>query len=240
MEIPLNPFIPEHIAYVIGYPEGDVRPERDITRAEAATVFFRLLTDAIRAENWTGENPFGDVSPENWYNNAVSVMSKMGIVNGYPEGVFKPDGAITRAELAVIAARFARAMQMRGGSQVEFNDIGGHWAEYDISYAAEIGWVNGYPDGTFEPDANITRAESMTLVNRMLRRIPETLDDILFDEMLKWADNADPNEWYYLAVQEATNSHVPESKAAIYEYWVEMLENRDWAQWEKEQLTFSP
>jgi hypothetical protein len=244
-EIPVtSPFIDDHVAYIIGYPDGNVRPERNVSRAEVATVFFRLLTDEMRANNWTRENPFPDVSAGIWYNNAISVMYKMGILAGYPDGMFRPNGAITRAELAAIAARFARMMEMLSRNDRGFIDIGGHWAEGDIRYAAAIGWVNGYPDDTFMPNQNITRAEFMTLVNRMLERAPETVDDLLADEMIIWPDNK-PGAWSYLAVQEATNSHTCTFKQGKivpglnfeYESWEGMEENRDWSQLEKGLLT---
>jgi hypothetical protein len=233
------------VACIIGYPEGDVKPEQNISRAEAATVFFRLLTDEVRTENWTKENAFLDVVKENWYNNAVSIMSNMGIVNGYTDGTFKANSNITRAELAAIAARFARDMGMTAiNSKVSFSDISGHWAEEDIRYAASIGWVNGYTDGTYRPVQNITRAEFMTLVNRMLERVPETTADLLTEEMVKWSDNGDTSAWYYLAVQEATNSHEPEYKDKTvpglqfnYERWTEILPNRDWSELEKSWAT---
>ena len=234
-------FIDDHVAYVIGYPDNTVRPEQNITRAEVATVFFRLLTDEMRDANRAQTNTFPDVQIGHWYNNAISVMSKMGIINGYPDGSFKADGAITRAELAAIAARFAREMDMSKMNSIDFNDTAGHWAAADILYSAEIGWVNGYPDGTFKPDQNITRAEFMTLANRMLERVPESPEDLLSNEMIRWIDNADSTVWYYLAVQEATNSHAPEYKEKVvpglqfnYEYWVEMIPNRDWEQLEKD------
>jgi hypothetical protein len=236
---PLADFIDDHFAYVIGYPEGDVRPARDISRAEVTTVFFRLLTDTVRTENWTKVNPYPDVQLENWFNNAVSVMNKMSIVQGYPDGTFLPNGKITRGELAAVAARFARRANMEPTTDRTFNDIAGHWAEEDILYAASIGWVQGYPDGTYRPKQNITRAEFMTLVNRMLGRAPETEEDLLPD-MVRWPDNADPKVWYYLDVQEATNSHYYERKEDNfvpdlyfeYETWTEMRENRDWVKFE--------
>jgi hypothetical protein len=240
-----SPFIDDHVAYIIGYPDGYVRPERNVSRAEVATVFFRLQTDELRTNNWTMENPFPDVIKALWYNNAISVMCKMGILAGYPDGTFRPNNAITRAELAAIAARFARKMEMLARNDLSFSDIEGHWAESDINYAAAIGWVNGYPEGTFKPNQNITRAEFMTLVNRMLERVPESLDDLLVDEMETWSDNMDTNAWYYLAVQEATNSHtctfkegkMPPGLNFEYESWEEMAENRDWSQLEKGLLT---
>ena len=237
VETPLNLFISDHIAYIQGYPEGDARPEQDITRAEAAAVFFRVLTDELRDEvNRIIDNTFPDVQIGDWFYDAVSAMSKMGIVQGYQDGTFGPDNSITRAELATIAARFARQMNELQAGDRDFSDIAGHWAEDDIRYTAAIGWVNGYSDGTFGPDQPITRAEFMTLVNRILKRVPETEDDLLNDDMVKWADNSDPTAWYYLAVQEATNSHIPEYKTGRfvpgllfeYEHWVEMMmDNRD-------------
>ena len=234
-KVPLSPFISDHVAYIIGYPEGDVRPERNVSRAETATVFFRLLTDEIRKEYWTRDNAFSDSTYSDWYNTAVSVMTSMGVIKGYPDGLFRPDGDITRAELATIAARFAGMMQMVEGEALKFNDISGHWAEASINRAAAIGWVNGYPDGSFKPEQPITRAEFMTLVNRVMGREPESADDLLPGEMAVWPDNSDTGAWYYLAVQEATNSHIPEFKAKkvprldfYYEYWVEMTKNRDW------------
>jgi hypothetical protein len=240
-EPPISPFIDSHVAYIIGYPEGDVRPENDITRAEVATVFFRLLSDQVRETNWTKENIFRDVKKSNWYNNAVSVMSNMGIVNGYPTGTFKPNSSITRAELAVIAVRFARIMGMDGNNEVNFSDISSHWAQNDIRFAASIGWVTGYPNGTYRPNLPITRAEFMTLVNRMLKRIPLSPDDLLANRMSVWKDNTYTDAWFYLAVQEATNSHVPESREEIvaklkfpFERWIDMTENPSWAELEKE------
>jgi hypothetical protein len=159
----------------------------------------------------------------------------MEIIKGYPGGKFKPNSYITRAELATIAARFTAFMTMSGINSVNFSDISRHWAKADINSAAEIGWVNGYPDGTFRPDQPITRAEFMTLVNRVLERVPEEADDLLKNDMIHWPDNADQGMWYYLAVQEATNSHEPEFKSKLvpglafnYEYWVDMIANPDW------------
>ena len=230
----LSPFITDHVAYIIGYPEGDVRPSRNVTRAEVATVFFRLLTDDFRKQYWTRDNPYQDVAYSNWFNNAVSVMNKMDIIKGYPGSLFKPNGYITRAELATISARFARIMKMTGNNTVSFIDTGGHWAEADISYAAAIGWVNGYPEGTFRPNQPITRAEFMTLVNKVLGRMPETADDLLANNMVNWPDNS-MSAWYYLAVQEATNTHEYTSKSKSvpglgfnYESWTKITPNRNW------------
>jgi hypothetical protein len=234
-------FIEDHIAYIVGYPGGNVYPTRDVTRAEVATVFFRLLKDESRDVNKTQTNPYPDVSYGSWYNTAVSVIHKIGAMSGYPDGTFRPDSAITRAEVATLIARFARLMGKEAEDSLVFSDIAGHWANSDIRYAAALGWVNGYPDGTFKPNQNITRAEFITLVNRILERVPETTSDLLGSEMIRFADNADPNAWYYIAVQEATNSHIAESKtnrlvpgqSFEFERWVEMRENRDWVQFEK-------
>ncbi|MCL2152172.1 MAG: S-layer homology domain-containing protein [Oscillospiraceae bacterium] len=240
-DTPLNPFISDHVAYIIGYPDSSVRPEKDITRAEVSTVYFRLLTNETRSKYWKQENTFQDVQESNWFNNAVSVMSNMGIVNGYSDGKFRPNGAITRAELAAIAARFARMMKIQGTIDNAYTDISGHWAEADIKFATSTGWFNGYPGQTFRPDQPITRAEFMTLVNRMLERIPQSPDDLLANDMISWVDNAAIDAWYYIAVQEATNSHVPEDKNDVvpgqafkYEHWVEMAKTPDWAALEKE------
>jgi len=239
-EIP-SAFITDHVAYIIGYPIGDVRPVNNITRAEVATVFFRLLDEKVREDNWTQGNKFPDVNAGNWFNNAVSVMSNMGIVNGYEDGTFRPNGAITRAELAAIAARFARMLNMGGNNDANFSDISGHWAQGDIIFVTSTGWMNGYPDETFKPNQPITRVEFMTLVNRMTERIPQTQDDLLTDLMIVWSDNMDTTAWFYLAVQEATNSHIPKYKDIIvpgldfgYEFWVEMMDNPDWASLERE------
>ncbi|MCL2153519.1 MAG: S-layer homology domain-containing protein [Oscillospiraceae bacterium] len=233
-EGPESPFITDHVAYIIGYPDGSVRPESNVTRAEVATVFFRLLTDEFRGDYWTRDNPYQDSSYSDWFNIAVSVMNKMEIITGYPDGLFKPNAAITRAELAAVAARFANIMQMSGSNIQNFSDIGGHWAEADIDYAAVIGWVNGYPDGTYGPNQPITRAEFMTLVNRVLERAPENDGDLLDDDMVHWPDNK-VSSWYYLAVQEATNSHDFEDKGIAvpglgfnYERWVAVGPNPDW------------
>ena len=235
-------FISDHVAYIIGYEDGTARPEKNVTRAEVATVFYRLLTEEMRKSNWTIENSFPDVASDSWYNVAVSVNSMMGVIQGYPDGTFKPDESITRAELAAIAARFARAMSMRGDNDVGFNDISGHWAEADIRHAAIIGWVKGYPDNSFKPDQPITRAEFITLANNVLGRIPETVDDLFEGEMTVWSDNADVDAWYYIAIQEATNSHLYSYKDGQtvpgmqfeYETWTALQQNWDWIQLEKD------
>lgn len=220
----------DHFAYIVGYGNGQVRPQNAITRAEVATIFFRLLTDDVREENFTSTNKYTDVAAGAWYNNAVSTLSAMGIITGYPDGTFRPNAYITRAEFAAIAARFDADGDK---TLAAFSDIANHWAKDEISVAYNNGWVDGYPDGTFGPQRNITRAETVTLVNRVLNRKPETEDDLLPD-MTTWTDNADKKAWYYLAIQEATNSHYYKYKEnSEYEKWTELRETRDWTQLEK-------
>ena len=215
----------DHFAYIIGYPDGTVQPNGQITRAEVATIFFRLLTDDVRDENLTKTNRYSDVTRADWYNTAVSTLSSMGIITGYPDGTFRPNAAITRAEFAAIAARFDNDGDK---TAAKFSDIASHWAKDEISIAYNNGWITGYPNGTFGPQRDITRAETMTLVNRVLNRQPETEDDLL-PNMTVWTDNANQKAWYYLAVQEATNSHYYEFKTnSQYEKWTELRETRDW------------
>ena len=215
----------DHFAYIVGYGNGEVRPQNNITRAEVATIFFRLLTDDVRDENLTKTNRYSDVAATSWYNTAVSTLSSMGIITGYPDGTFRPNAAITRVEFAAIAARFDNDGDK---TAAKFSDIATHWAKDEISIAYNNGWITGYPDGTFGPQRDITRAETMTLVNRVLNRQPETEDDLL-PNMTVWTDNANPKAWYNLAVQEATNSHYYEFKTnSQYEKWTELRETRDW------------
>lgn len=220
----------DHFAYIVGYGNGEVRPQNNITRAEVATIFFRLLTDDVRDENLTKTNRYSDVTRADWYNTAVSTLSSMGIITGYPDGTFRPNAAITRAEFAAIAARFDHDGDK---TAAKFSDIANHWAKDEISIAYNNGWITGYPNGTFGPQRDITRAETMTLVNRVLNRQPETEEDLL-PNMTVWTDNANPKAWYYLAVQEATNSHYYEFKTnSQYEKWTELRETRDWTLLEK-------
>ena len=215
----------DHFAYIVGYGNGEVRPQNNITRAEVATIFFRLLTDDVRDENLTKTNRYSDVAATSWYNTAVSTLSSMGIITGYPDGTFRPNAAITRAEFAAIAARFDNDGDK---TAAKFSDIATHWAKDEISIAYNNGWITGYPNGTFGPQRDITRAETMTLVNRVLNRQPETEDDLL-PNMTVWTDNANPKAWYYLAVQEATNSHYYKFKTnSKYEQWTALRETRDW------------
>ena len=221
----------DHFAYIVGYPDGNVKPSGNITRAEVATIFFRLLTEDVRTANSTQSNSLSDVSRGQWFNHAISTLSSMGIVKGNPDGTFDPDAPITRAEFAAIAARFD---DKNTNTTSNFSDIASHWAKDEIGVAANKGWINGYPDSTFRPDQYITRAEAMTLVNRVLNRLPEKSEDLL-DDMIKWPDNADASVWYYLAVQEATNSHdySDKSDADKYEKWTKIRDARDWTLLEK-------
>ena len=219
----------DHYAYIVGYPDSTVRPQNGITRAEVATIFFRLLTDEIRNANSTKSNSYSDVAAGAWYNHAVSTLSAMGIVKGDSHGKFNPNAPITRAEFAAIAARFD---DKANTTAVDFSDIASHWAKNEISAAANNGWINGYTDGTFRPNNKITRAEAMTLVNRVLKRLPEMAED-LHNDMIKWSDNSDTSAWYYLAVQEATNSHYYGIKENKYEKWSKLRETRDWTELEK-------
>ena len=234
---PVDPDKPElntedHYAYIVGYEDGSVQPEGDITRAEVATIFFRLLTDESRNEFWSQTNDYTDVPADAWYNNAVSTLSNAGVIDGYEDGTFKPDGNITRAEFATIAVRFFEATYDGGDL---FSDIAGHWAQDYINEAANAGIVDGYPDGTFRPQQYITRAEAMTMVNRTIDRHPDA--DHLLDDMIVWPDNPE-TAWYYEQVQEATNSHEytmnTDDEQNPYEIWTELLPNRDWSELEKE------
>ena len=219
----------DHYAYIVGYPDSTVRPQNGITRAEVATIFFRLLTDETRNANSTKTNSYSDVAAGAWYNHAVSTLSAMGIVKGDSQGKFNPNAPITRAEFAAIAARFD---DKANTTAVDFSDIASHWAKNEINAAANNGWINGYTDGTFRPNNKITRAEAMTLVNRVLKRLPETAED-LHNDMIKWSDNSDTSAWYYLAVQEATNSHYYDLKENKHEKWSKLRETRDWTELEK-------
>ena len=220
----------DHYAYVVGYPDGMVYPQKNITRAEVATIFFRLLEDETREANMTKSNSYNDMKDGAWYTCAVSTLSKMGIIKGYEDGSFKPDASISRAEFAAIAARFDPDGDK---TPATFSDVSSHWAKDEISIAANHGWIKGYEDGSFKPDQKITRAETMTLVNRVLKRLPETKDD-LHKDMKTWPDNQNESAWFYLAVQEATNSHYQNlKKDGTHEKWESMRETRDWAALEK-------
>ena len=219
-----------HHAYIVGRENNLVAPQENITRAEVATIFFRLLTDEIRNDYYSKENTFDDVNSEDWFNTAVSTLTNIGIISGRSDTQFAPNAYITRSEFATIAARFSKGEY---DGETMFTDISGHWAESYINRAAFLGWIVG-DNGLFRPDDFITRAEAMTLTNRVLGRQPESIDDILTDDMVKFIDNADVNAWYYLAIQEATNSHDYEMKAdGKHEKWTRLTENPDWSKLEK-------
>ena len=217
----------DHYAYVIGYLDGNVRPNANVSRAETATIFFRLLKSDIRDGNLIADNGFSDVSDGQWHNKAISTMAKLGIVKGRRADNFDPDASITRAEFAAICARFNTKPVENSGS---FSDISGHWAENEIERAAAFGWISGYPDGTFHPDARITRAEAMTMINRVLCRMPQSESDLL-DSMVTWPDNK-PSDWHYLAVQEATNSHDFNRQGEVGESWTKLTSVPDWKQYQ--------
>ena len=221
----------DHYAYVMGYPDGTVRPMGNITRAEVATIFFRLLTDDSRGQFWATTNAYSDVKSGDWFNNAVSTLSNAGIISGYPDGTFRPNAPITRAEMAKVVALFAKLDK----SEDLFNDIAGHWAEAYIRLAAGNGWIAGYPDGSFKPQQNITRAETMTMINRVLDRVPSVESHLLpYNVMLTFPD-CQSGQWYYIAVQEATNSHTYERAVTEKhgdEQWIALRENRDWTEFE--------
>lgn len=204
----------DHFAYVYGYPDGHVGPLNNITRAEVAAIFYRLLRKDIRVESQTTENSFDDVPADAWYVTEVSTLARLGVFVGRTTDVFAPDAPITRAEFATVCARFD---QSGAAEDRDFSDIGGHWAEQYIRQAAALGWVQGYPDGTFGPDRPITRAEAVTMINRVLRRNPGSKDDLL-SGMKVWPDNP-AGAWYYLEVQEATNGHEFHRKADGHEKW---------------------
>ena len=217
----------DHYAYVVGYSDGTVRPNANISRAEVATIFFRLLKAEVRDGNLTAENAFKDVTDGEWHNKAISTMAKLGAVKGRNAEAFDPDAPITRAEFATICARFDKT-QISTSSN--FTDISGHWAEKYIERAAALGWIAGYSDGTFRPSNYITRAEAMTMINRVLCRMPQSEDDLLND-MTVWPDNH-PTDWYYLAVQEATNSHDFDRKGEVNEKWTKLTNGSDWKQYQ--------
>ena len=217
----------DHFAYVIGYMDGNVRPYGLISRAETTTIFFRLLKDSVRDGNLLTSNTYTDVADDYWANTAISTMTGLGIVQGRSTTTFDPKAPITRAQFAAICARFDTG---KSNGEQTFTDIKGHWAEKYIQRAAELGWIKGFEDGTFRPDTYITRAQAMTMINRVLNRIPEEESDLL-PGMNVWPD-CNPGDWFYLAVQEATNSHDFEHKAGNYETWTKLMKNPDWTRYE--------
>ena len=219
----------DHFGYIVGRTDTEVVPNANMTRAEVATIFFRLLTDESRAEYWSSTNDFSDVSGDSWYNNAVSTMANAGVINGYEDGTFRPDAPITRAEFAAMAVRFYGEVEDYESDY--FNDISGTWARNNINRAYELGLVGGYDDGSFHPDANITRAEAIKIINGVLERKPDA--DHLHEDMKVWADNSDKSAWYYADIQEATNSHTYDM-GTEYEIWTGIEPLRDWEALEKE------
>lgn len=225
----------DHYAYVMGYPDGTVRPNGSITRAEVSAILFRLLSDKTRDEYFTTESSFTDVKAGAWYNNSIATLEKAGvIVDTAKGGAFRPNEAITRAELAAMLAQFSDAKPVKG---VKFSDVSAeHWAYEAIAIAAKMGWIEGYPDGAFRPDATITRAEMMTLVNRALERVPSDEDHLLSKRVMLTFPDCKSGDWFYIAVQEATNSHTYERAATEKngdEQWTALRANRDWTQLEK-------
>ena len=215
----------DHYAYLLGYEDGTVRPNGSISRAEVATVLFRLLKDDVRMQNLTKDNAYSDVSGTAWYAAAVSTLSKMGVISGYPDGTFRPNAPITRAEFAAMIARFDETAK---SADTPFTDISGHWAENAIGKAYGNGWVEGSSKTVFCPESNLTRAETATLLNRVLHRLPEKESDLLANQIV-WPDNPE-TFWGYLAIQEATNSHEYERKAdGVHETQTAKRENRDWS-----------
>lgn len=222
----------DHVAYIMGYPDGTVQPKGEITRAEACTIFFRLLTESSRDYYFSKTNDYTDVNAGDWFNNAISTLSNAGIVTGYNDGTFRPNQPITRGEMAKIIANFAN---LNKGTK-SFTDLSGHWSKSYVELAAGNGWIAGYPDGSFRPDQKITRAETVTMINRVLERVPaKELRLLSRSIMLTFPDN-NPGDWYYIAIQEASNSH--EYQRSVYEttgdeMWTKLIDNVDWTKLEK-------
>ena len=219
-----------HFNYVIGYTDGTIRPSNDISRAEVATIFFRLLTDEARTQYDKTTSSFSDIKDGAWCCRAVSTLTNMGIIKGYTDGTFRPNADITRAELATIIARFAKL----DVNTKTFSDINGHWAQKSIELAAGNGWINGYTDGTFRPNKSIIRAETFAMINRVLDRQTESVSDLLpTSDMNMWSDNLNENAWYYKDVQEATNYHKCDRVGdSVYEKWTEKVPDIDWASYQ--------
>lgn len=219
----------DHYAYIVGYEDGMIKPGNNITRAEVATIFFRLLTDNARERFWSTTNEFSDVNAGSWYNNAISTLSNMGIITGYDDGTFKPNAQITRAEFVTIATRF---FSYKADYEGAFKDVSylSWYADY-VQAAVDMGLVSGYPDGSFRPGNNITRAEAVTIVNRVLHRVPHEDHLLALSAMNVWPDNP-YGTWYYADMQEATNSHSYKwirVSGALVEDWTGKLAERDWA-----------
>ena len=208
----------DHFAYVQGYPDGTVKPTANITRAETAAILFRLMDEDSCKTYYSTKSGFRDVATGSWYNTYVATLNNADVITDSSNGYFRPNEAITRAELAAMLAQFADIKSAANS----FNDVSArHWASDEIAVCAKMGWINGYPDGSFRPDATITRAEMMAMINRALGRTPESADDLL-SGMKTWRDNANVNAWYYLDVQEATNSHTY-TKSDSHETWKKLI-----------------
>ncbi|MCL2437315.1 MAG: S-layer homology domain-containing protein, partial [Clostridiales bacterium] len=225
-------FSPYHNSFLIGAPDGTIRPHGNITRAEVTTVLFRLLDDNFRAARWSQQNQFSDVHTNQWFNNAVSTMANANIVNGNPDGTFRPNDSITRAEFAAMLARFFDGVTPTG--QNTFTDTSGHWAENYINMLADFGWVQGDGSGRFNPNGQMTRAEAAAIVNRMLDRVLGSTDDLL-DGRTLWPDTPNQNAWYYLYMQEASHSTEFERRANSTLRWTEILPHLDWSVLERPQ-----
>lgn len=219
-----------HFNYVIGYTDGTIRPGNNISRAEVATIFFRLLTDEAREQYNKTTTSYSDIKDGAWCCRAVATLTNAGVINGYTDGTFRPNAPITRAELATIIARFAKL----DVNTKTFSDITGHWAQKNIELAVGNGWINGYDDGTFRPNNNITRAETFAMINRVLDRQTESVSGLLpTSDMNMWSDNMDADAWYYKDVQEATNYHKCDRVGdSVYEKWTEKVPDIDWASYQ--------
>lgn len=225
----------DHYSYIIGYDDGTVKPEGNITRAEVATIFFRLLTDEAREQYWSQSNTYTDCDESHWFNNAVSTLSNMGVIKGYPDGTFKPNDFITRAEFSKIAVSFFKTQHDSFAGY--FIDVAENdWYAKYVEAAVRVGLIVGFDDKTFKPEQPITRAESCAIVNRTIKRRPNKEYLLPVEEMITWPDNQ-PNSWYYVDMQEATNSHdyewFADKDGKIYEKWTKKLPQRDWADLEK-------
>ena len=216
----------DHFAYVQGYPDGTVKPAGSITRAEVAAILFRLMDADSRSLYYSTASGFRDVDSAKWYNTYVATLNNAGVITDSRTGYFRPNDAITRAELAAMLAQFAE----KKSAAIYFSDVSaGYWAANAIALTANLGWINGYPDGTFGPDKTVTRAELMAMVNRATGRAPKSTGALL-SGMKTWKDNADTARWYYLDVQEATNSHT--YTGAPTETWTSLTATPDWSQYE--------
>lgn len=216
----------DHFAYVQGYPDGTVKPAGSITRAEVAAILFRLMDADSRSLYYSTASGFRDVDSTKWYNTYVATLNNAGVITDSRTGYFRPNDAITRAELAAMLAQFAE----KKSAAIYFSDVSaGYWAANAIALTANLGWINGYPDGTFGPDKTVTRAELMAMVNRATGRAPESTGALL-SGMKTWKDNADTARWYYLDVQEATNSHTYTGTPT--ETWTSLTATPDWSQYE--------